>query len=166
MTALKSKNPDLKVTLAVGGWNEGSLNYSTMAQSPDTRRKFINSVVQYVSKYNFDGFDLDWEFPGTRGGRKEDKENFVALVKELKEELKKGQWILTAALGAAPDTIESAYDVPEISKYLDLIHLMCYDYHGSWDRKVGSNAPLRSNDKLSVVSFNFFFARNWSLINF
>lgn len=81
MTQLKSKNPDLKVTLAVGGWNEGSQNYSRMAMSVDSRRKFIGSVISYVTKYNFDGFDLDWEFPSQRGGAKEDKENFVLLVK-------------------------------------------------------------------------------------
>lgn len=89
MTQLKSKYPHLKVTLAVGGWNEGSLNYSTMALEPDSRRKFINSVMDYVTKYNFDGFDLDWEFPAARGGRKEDKQNFALLVKVSYSSLKR-----------------------------------------------------------------------------
>lgn len=83
MTQLKQKYPHLKVTLAVGGWNEGSLNYSTMAMEPESRQKFINSVMDYVTKYNFDGFDLDWEFPGARGGRNEDKRNFAVLVKVI-----------------------------------------------------------------------------------
>ncbi|KAK6620011.1 hypothetical protein RUM44_006411 [Polyplax serrata] len=152
MTQLKLKYPNLKVTLAVGGWNEGSLNYSTMALEPESRKKFINSVVDYVTRYNFDGFDLDWEFPGSRGGRKEDKQNFALLVKELKQELVKKNLILTAALGAAPNTIDTAYDIPEISKYLDLLHFMCYDYHGPWDKQVGANAPLTSNDNLDLES--------------
>ena len=29
-------------------------------------------------------------------------------------------------------------------KYLDYVHVMCYDYHGKWDRKTGHNAPLYS----------------------
>ena len=29
-------------------------------------------------------------------------------------------------------------------KYLDLVHVMCYDYHGKWDKKTGHNAPLYS----------------------
>ena len=24
----------------------------------------------------------------------------------------------------------------------DYVHVMCYDYHGKWDKKTGHNAPL------------------------
>jgi len=81
MTQLKNANPRLKITLAVGGWNEGSKNYSEMAMSPSGRKSFVQSAVDYVSKYNFDGFDLDWEFPTQRGGNFQDKQNFALLVK-------------------------------------------------------------------------------------
>ena len=38
--------------------------------------------------------------------------------------------ILTAAIGASAATIDTAYDIPEMYKYLDYVHVMCYDYHG------------------------------------
>lgn len=60
--------------------------------------------------------------------------------------------LLTAAFGAGKDTIDIAYDVKPLSQYLDYVHLMCYDYHGSWDQKTGANAPLHSSDVLNVVS--------------
>lgn len=49
---------------------------------------------------------------------------------------------MTAAVGAAQATINRAYDVPAINKALDFIHIMAYDYHGSWDGQIGHNAPL------------------------
>lgn len=103
-------------------------------------------------RYNFDGLDLDWEYPALRGGKPSDKENFVLLVKELKEELKKYRLLLTSALGASKVTIDKAYDVKELTKYLDFMHIMCYDYGGSWDRKVSPNAPLSNYGILNVVS--------------
>ena len=50
--------------------------------------------------------------------------------------------MLTAAIGAAPDTIDAAYDIERMYKYLDYVHVMCYDYHGKWDKKTGHNSPL------------------------
>lgn len=38
--------------------------------------------------------------------------------------------------------ITAGYDVPEISKYLDFINVMTYDFHGQWERQVGHNSPL------------------------
>ena len=61
---LKYRNPKLKVTLAIGGWNEGSAKYSKMAKDPQKRSRFIQSVLKMLRDYNFDGLDLDWEYPG------------------------------------------------------------------------------------------------------
>lgn len=37
-TGLKAKNPKLKTIIAIGGWNEGSMKYSAMAESPSSRK--------------------------------------------------------------------------------------------------------------------------------
>ena len=63
-TDLKRGRDHLKVTLAIGGWNEGSTKYSQMSADPKKRQKFVNSAVLFLKKYNFDGLDLDWEYPG------------------------------------------------------------------------------------------------------
>lgn len=63
-TDLKYSYPDLKVTIAIGGWNEGSKKYSGMAKDPMKRKQFVESAVLFLKKYNFDGLDLDWEYPG------------------------------------------------------------------------------------------------------
>lgn len=46
MTAFRKQG--LKVSLGIGGWNEGSTNYSMMASSPDSRRTFIASAVEFL----------------------------------------------------------------------------------------------------------------------
>ncbi|XP_034192124.1 putative chitinase 2 [Osmia lignaria lignaria] len=150
MTSLRNKYPGLNILLAVGGWNEGSKNYSELASSSERRSKFIDSVVHCLREYGFNGLDLDWEFPGNRGGVPADKQNFVSLVKELKEAFQGSNYLLTAAISANKNIIDVGYDLPELSKYLDHIHVMAYDYHGTWDNKVLPNAPMRGNDGIGV----------------
>nr|XP_022913582.1 probable chitinase 2 isoform X1 [Onthophagus taurus] len=147
---LKDRYPHLKVSIAIGGWTQGSTNYSIMASDPQRRSRFVRSVLEFIKKHNFDGLDLDWEFPGKRGGAPHDKANFLLLVKELRAAFTKNNYLLTAALGAGKDTIDIAYDVAGLSVYLDFIHMMCYDYHGDWDKKTGPNAPLKGQDALTV----------------
>ena len=128
-----------------------------MAADSNRRFRFVNSVVRFLKKHNFDGLDLDWEYPGKRGGDPEnDKFNFVQLIKDLKQAFRPHQFLLTAAVGAATDTIEVAYGIKQMYKYLDYVHIMCYDYHGRWDLKTGHNAPLypRPNEKGKDVLLN------------
>jgi len=136
-TDLKYAYNHLKVTIAIGGWNEGSKKYSEMAADPERRKRFVESVIAFCQEHNFDGLDLDWEYPGKRGGSPDDKANFIELIKDLKRAFRPKGLLLTAAIGAAAPTIDVAYDIPQMYKYLDYIHVMCYDYHGKWDRKTG-----------------------------
>ena len=84
--ALKQSNPKLKVLAVVGGWNEGSDKYSIMAANTNMRQTFIASTLKFIREHGFDGLDLDWEYPAQRGGSQQDMDNFVALLKEIKNE--------------------------------------------------------------------------------
>ncbi|UYV64528.1 Cht7 [Cordylochernes scorpioides] len=120
---LKKKNPELKILLAVGGWSFGTQRFKEMAASRYNRQLFIFSALTYLRKRNFDGLDLDWEFP--RGN--DDKRNFVALLKELREafeeeskETRKPKLLLTVAVSAGVEAVQTGYDVPAVSATTDL----------------------------------------------
>ena len=48
-----------------------------MAADASSRQAFVASVVDFLQTYNFDGLDLDWEYPAERGGQTVDKVNRV-----------------------------------------------------------------------------------------
>ena len=67
--------------LAVGGWNLGSAPFHQIVQSASNRHEFITQSIKFLRDRNFDGLDLDWEYPANRGSPPEDKQHFIELVK-------------------------------------------------------------------------------------
>ena len=128
----------------------GSGPFSEVSKNETNRHIFIRSAVKFLRKWNFDGLDLDWEFPAKREGScAEDKMYFSFLVREIREafyieamENRKEQMLLSTAVSAEKFTILNAYEIENIVPHIDFINLMSYDYHGSWDRKLGHNSPL------------------------
>lgn len=89
-----------------------------MAANPIFRNNFIRSSLQFIEDYNFDGLDLDWEYPNRRDTvhGAADIENFTLLTKELREEFDKRGLLLTSAVSSNKASAEWSYDIPEISK--------------------------------------------------
>ena len=52
---IREKNAELKVLLAVGGWNAGSEGFSSMVATKENRTEFIQNSIQYLRDNGFDG---------------------------------------------------------------------------------------------------------------
>ena len=103
---------------------------------------YIN--LYFVNRY-FPGF-LDH---GNRGGNSNDRENFALLIKELHDKFQQDGYILSVKVDSKIDHIDISYNVSELSKYLDFINLISYDFHGGGEfhsnrneLKTGASAPL------------------------
>lgn len=137
---------DFKVSFAIGGWVDSNF-FSDVLNNRGTRAVFITEIQQMLEKYEFDGIDLDWEYPITGGavtGLPADRANYVTFLGELRQKLGKNRLISIAA--AAGQEAFTGFDVKNIVKYVDWIGVMSYDFFGAWDSKwgafVGPNAPL------------------------
>ena len=157
LMAVKAKTGfRLKTLFAVGGW-ENSQHFSATAASAQKRSNFIRDVLFILQKYNFDGVDIDWEYPVTGGaqeGTASDKENYVIFLSEIRDRMAALQrsegradaYLLTIASAAGSWVLDVGYDLDKIVNIVDWINVMTYDYFGAWESKwgayTGPPAPL------------------------
>ncbi len=166
----KRMGKSCNILVSVGGWGFNDpqdpekigmithTKFSEMVSKVEFRKEFIDSCLQLLQEEGFDGVDLDWEYPGdlSRGGKEEDLENFITLLKEMRQAFMKrsSKLIISVTLPAAvPAGLPKEFQdepklfyqwIAKVSKQVDRIQLMAYDYHGPFDRPklTGVNAPL------------------------
>lgn len=161
MRLAKRDYPHVRMMMSVGGWSQ-SANFVEAAATPAARKAFSDSAIELMRQYEFDGIDLDWEYPtferapdkndnpndqGNPRATAADKENFTLLLRDLRAALDVAgaedgvHYELTVAVGAGIDKIEQT-EVDKYHQYVDFINLMTYDFHGAWETITGHQSQL------------------------
>ncbi|XP_063411700.1 chitinase-3-like protein 2 [Mytilus trossulus] len=162
-TNMKQTNPKLVTLLSIGGATSSEALHN-VAENPERRNTFAKNCRIYLRDRNFDGFDIDWEYPGAF------KDKFTELLKAMHLEFEndeaiikknKSRLVLSIAGAAGKPNIDESYNVPEIVKYVDFINVMAYDYFGSWSKVSGFTGSLFS--RLSDPTYSPELSQNWTI---
>ncbi|MEO3925507.1 glycosyl hydrolase family 18 protein [Micromonosporaceae bacterium B7E4] len=132
----RAHSSNVKVSIAIGGWNNGDDSaFEALASNASSRTTFVNSVISFVTQYNLDGVDMDWEYPdpGTSAN------NFTALMQQLSGQLRSRGKLLTAAVVSEGGTVNGVQ--PAVFGYVDWLNIMAYDGgspHANYDWSINA----------------------------
>ncbi|KAJ2703919.1 hypothetical protein FB645_003685 [Coemansia sp. IMI 203386] len=157
-----------KRLVSLGGWS-GSKHLSEIFNNPEKRLKLQQQMIQWMHKYQLDGWDIDYEYPGRQGAvchkfdATKDTDNFLTFLNELRDQMdgefpvekEDGRKLITLAARFQPfDGPQGPLtDVSAFAQPVDLINLMLYDFNGIWSQTTGANAPLEAAPEHSPGSF-------------
>lgn len=139
LAALKRQHRNLKVVMSVGGWGTAQA-FSSIVAARAKRDAFVASIVDLVVQHQFDGVDVDWEYPASpmEGTR------LVELLQQLRSAMLavRSGLLLTVAAPASPSHISNLH-VAQMDRHLSFWNIMCYDFAGAgWLSRTAYHANL------------------------
>lgn len=128
-----------KKIASFGGWefstSASTYNIFRNGVADANREKFATNLVNFLKKYNLDGIDLDWEFPGLSGipgipdDDKKDGQRYLELLKLIKSKLPAGK-TLSITIPASFWYLKN-FPITDMQKYIDYQVFMTYDIRGT-----------------------------------
>jgi chitinase len=130
----------VKVLVSIGGGDgiQGP-RFNRMAAVEAHRKAFVRNVHAFLTKYGYDGVDIDWEVPNAK-----DRKHCTTLMTELRAELPAPS-LISMATPSDPRQWGVGFDIPALAPLVDFMNVMTYDFHGPWTDHSGHNSPLILN---------------------
>ncbi len=119
----------VKVLLLLGG------DFSDAAADPATRATLVSQLSTFITKHNYDGVDIDWEFPASST----DREDCAELMLELRQALPSPSFLISMDVGPWGG---SYTPFERLSQQIDYFNIMMYDCAGPWDADAQLNSPI------------------------
>ena len=139
-----------KILIAIGGWGNSD-EFSPILSDSLKRITFISNIISFLETNQYDGVDIDWEFPSSESDRK----NLSIFINDLRSAMDDtGEYYLLSMAISSGSWSGQWFEYDELSKYLDWFGVMTYDYHGSWTNHAGHNSPMYSPNNCSDGSIN------------
>jgi chitinase len=139
----------VKIMVSIGGWTLSD-NFPRIANDPVKRARFASECNRVIKQYQFDGIDIDWEYPcyEEHSGLPEvDKKNYTLFMQQIRDsidalgKIHNRHYLLTAAFGANPSQMD-CIEYEKVSVFMDYINMMTYDFNGVWTDISAHNSPL------------------------
>jgi chitinase len=137
----------VKMILSLGGWGWDK-QFASIVSAPEAEDRYEKSVMEIVEQYDYDGIDLDWEYPDTE----QEVVGFDRLTRRFRKDLdalgtRHGKpMVLTMAASSNPGTLKWL-GKEFLLETMDWVNVMTYDYTGAWTDYAGHHSPLFASSK-------------------
>ena len=143
----KAHQAGVKVLVSLGGWGWDS-QFASIVSKPEAEERYFKSVMAIVDENDYDGIDLDWEYPDN------DQEvvGFERLTRRFRQALdalgtkKNRSMVVTMAASSNPGTLKWL-GKDFLLETMDWINVMTYDFTGDWTNYAGHHSPLFASSK-------------------
>jgi chitinase len=138
---------NVKVLISLGGWGWDK-QFAAIVSQPEAEDRYVKSVLAIVDDCDYDGIDLDWEYPDTN----EEIVGYERLCRRFRLQLdelgqKKGRhFFQTMAAAATPATLKWLTN-ELLMETMDWVNVMTYDMAGDWAAYAGHHSPLFASSK-------------------
>jgi chitinase len=148
----EAHSANVQVILSLGGWGMDK-EFAALTSKEASYERFVIAVMTMIDEYDYNGIDLDWEFPDNPTEAK----NFNRLARRFRRELntlgdrKDRPFLLTMAVNASPG-LSKWLDTDVLLETMDFINVMTYDFYGGWSQQAGHHSAFSNSGKATGAS--------------